>query len=173
MVNSAKAGRIFDALLDAGGAISGVLLVVVMLVTSVKVFFRYVLQEGLIGVDQLSGTLLLWVTFFGAAWVLRRDEHVTVDLLITHLGPTARRWLTVVNSLICAALCLTLTYFGTLEVIESVERGILIPAEIEIPRVVNLYVIPLGCLFLLLQFIRRARLAWRGKAAGATTTIHL
>lgn len=173
MVNIAKAGRTFDAILDAGGAISGVLLVVVMLVTSIKVFFRYVLQEGLIGVDQLSGTLLLWVTFFGAAWVLRREEHVTVDLLISHLGAKAQRWLTVINSLICAALCLTLTYFGTREVIESVERGILIPAEIEIPRVVNLYVIPLGCLLLLVQFMRRARLAWRGKAAGATTTIHL
>ena len=151
-----RAVRVFDAILDAGAALSGALVLTVMLVTSVKVVFRYLLRQGLIGVDQLSGLLLLYITFLGAAWVLRRDGHVTIDLLVGRLGPGARRRLDVVNSLVGAAICFVLAWYGTLEVVDSWRRGILIPAEIELPRVVNLVVIPLGSLFLALQFVRQA-----------------
>ena len=152
-----KSTQVFDSILNTGGALAGGLMITVMLLTCVKVFFRYVLREGLLGVDQISGTLLLYITFLGGAWVLRREEHVTIDLLVTRLSPKIQRWLNIVNSIIGALICLILTLYGTMEVVYSWQRGILIPAEIEIPRVVNLAVIPLGSFFLWLQFIRRAR----------------
>ena len=151
--------------MNIGGALSGGLLVVVMLLTSIKVIFRYVLREGLLGVDQISGTLLLYITFLGAAWVLRREEHVTIDLLVTRLSPKVQRWMNVFNSILGALICLILTIYGTLEVIYSWQRGILIPAEIEIPRVINLAVIPLGSFFLWIQFMRRAQRHIRGGKA--------
>ncbi|MBI3077582.1 MAG: TRAP transporter small permease [Deltaproteobacteria bacterium] len=166
MGEGGKISRLFDALLNIGSALSGGLLIAVMLVTSIKVIFRYLLHQGLVGVDQISGTMLLYIAFLGAAWVLRRDEHVTIDLLLIRLSPKVRRWLNVSNSIIGASISLVLTVYGTLEVINSWQRGILIPAEIEIPRVVNLGVIPLGSFFLWLQFVRRTRLHLRGQEAG-------
>ncbi|HJO71776.1 MAG: TRAP transporter small permease subunit [Rhodospirillales bacterium] len=163
MNGGARAIRIFDAILTTGGVLSGVILVGVMLTVTVKVFFRYVLREGLIGIDQISGTMLLWITFLGAAWVLRREEHITIDLLFTQLGPQTQRWLGVVNSVICAFVCLVTTVYGLTEVITSWQRDIRIPAEIEIPRYLNLMVIPLGTFFLWLQFMRRALLYFQGK----------
>jgi TRAP-type C4-dicarboxylate transport system permease small subunit len=136
--------------------LAGVLVLAVMLLTSVKVVFRYVLRQGLIGVDQISGLLLLYIAFLGAAWVLRRDGHVAIDLLVGRLAPRARRRLDAVTSLVGAGICLVLAWYGTVEVVDSWRRGILIPAEIEIPRVVNLVVIPLGSLVLGLEFVRRA-----------------
>ncbi|MDE0212721.1 MAG: TRAP transporter small permease [Deltaproteobacteria bacterium] len=153
MTAGKKIIRIFDWLLDAGAALSGALLVAVMLLTSIKVFFRYGLREGLLGVDQISGTLLVYIAFLGAAWVLRREEHVTIDLLVTRLGAASRRRLTCFNSAIGALICLVLAYYGTVEAVTSWQRGILIPAEIEIPRVINLGVIPVGCFLLSLQFM--------------------
>jgi len=151
--------RGFDGVLDLGAALAAALLLAVMLATTVKVIFRYVLHEGLIGIDQISGTLLLYITFLGAAWVLRREEHVTIDLLVAGRSPKVRRRLHVVSSLMGALVCLVLTVFGTLEVIGSWQRGILVPAELEVPRAFNLAVIPLGSLCLCLQFVRRARSA--------------
>lgn len=165
MAAGKKIAHIFNSIVNIGGALSGGLLVVVMLLTSIKVIFRYVLREGLLGVDQISGTLLLYITFLGAAWVLRREEHVTIDLLVTRLSPKVQRWMNVFNSILGALICLILTIYGTLEVINSWQRGILIPAEIEIPRVINLAVIPLGSFFLFLQFMRRAQLYIRGGKA--------
>ena len=156
MTAGKKIIRVFDSLLDAGAALSGALLVAVMLLTSVKVFFRYGLREGLLGVDQISGTLLVYIAFLGAAWVLRREEHVTIDLLVSRLRPKHRRRLTCANSVLGALICLVVAVYGALEAITSWQRGILIPAEIEIPRVINLGVIPLGAFLLSLQFVRRA-----------------
>jgi len=150
--------RVFDMIVNASAALAGVLLVTVMLMTTVKVIFRYGLREGLVGVDQLSGMILLYIAFLGAAWVLRREQHVTIDLLVGFLKPHIRHRLHVLSSLLGAIICLCLAVFGTLEVITSLQKGIRIPAEIEIPRAANLVVIPLGCLCLALEFIRRA---WR------------
>ena len=156
MTAGKKIIRIFDSVLDAGAALSGALLVAVMLLTSIKVLFRYGLREGLMGVDQISGTLLVYIAFLGAAWVLRREEHVTIDLLVTRFRPKARRRMTCINSVIGALVCLIVAFYGTVEAVTSWQRGILIPAEIEIPRVINLGVIPLGAFLLCLQFMRRA-----------------
>ena len=155
-VPTALALRVFDRIIDAGAVLAAVLLIAVMLATTVKVIFRYGLHKSLIGVDQISGMLLLYIAFLGAAWVLRRDEHVTIDLLLGHVGRRTRWVLTVASSLIGAAVCTVVAVFGTLEVIGSIQAGINIPAEIEMPRAVNLIVIPIGFLFLGLQFLRRA-----------------
>jgi TRAP-type C4-dicarboxylate transport system permease small subunit len=160
-----RALRLFDRLIGLGAVLAALLLIAVMLATTVKVIFRYGLGQSLIGVDQISGMLLLYITFLGAAWVLRRDEHVTIDLLLGRLTPRTRLVLMVTSSFMGAAVCFVLTVFGTLEVITSLQRGIRIPAEIELPRAVYLIVIPLGSLLLTFQFLRRARTFLRGAEA--------
>ncbi len=159
-----RAVHVFDRIIELGGVLSAVLLICIMLATTVKVVFRYGLHTSLIGVDELSGTLLLYIGLLGAAWVLRRDEHVIVDLLLGRVSERTRRHLLVVSSLLGALVCLVVTVFGTLEVINSIQRDIRIPAEIEMPRAVNLIVIPIGFLLLAIQFMRRARGALKGDA---------
>jgi TRAP-type C4-dicarboxylate transport system permease small subunit len=151
-----RALHVFDFIIDAGAVLAALLLIAVMLATTVKVFFRYALHQSLIGVDQISGTLLLYIAFLGAAWVLRRDEHVIIDLLLGHVRRRTRWLLLLVSALIGAAVCLVVAAFGVVEVINSIARGIRIPAEIEMPRAVNLIVIPVGFLLMGLQFLRRA-----------------
>lgn len=158
--------RAFDLVVNAGAALAGVLLIAVMLAVNIKIIFRYGLREGLIGVDQISGTMLLYIAFLGAAWVLRREEHVTIDLLLSSLRPRVQRYFHVISSILGALICLCLALFGTLAVIASLQKGIRIPAEIEFPRAVNLVIIPLGSLFLGLQFMRRAWLYLHGAEPG-------
>ena len=148
--------RIIDKIIDAGAFLAASLLIAVMLATTIKVVFRYGLHEGLIGVDQISGTMLLYIAFLGAAWVLRREEHVTLDIVLNRVRPTLRRRMLVASSVLGGLICLTLAVAGTVEVISSLQRGVKIPSELEMPRAVNLVVIPLGCFFLGLQFLRRA-----------------
>jgi len=158
-----RAEKGFDFVVTAGAALAAILLVTMMLATVTKVVFRYGLNEGLIGVDQLSGTMMLYITFLGAAWVLRREEHVTIDLLMNALSPNIKLKLNVVASIIGALICFTIVVFGTMETIGSWQRDVLIPAEIEYPRAINIAVIPLGCLCLGMQFLRRARSFWRNE----------
>ena len=155
-----RAVRVFDLVVDGGAILAAVLMVAVMLTTTIKVVFRYGLREGLIGIDQISGTMLLYITFLGAAWVLRREEHVALDLLVGRMAPGVHRHMLVWGSVAGALVCLTISGFGTFETVTSLQRGIRIPAELEMPRAINLVVIPVGCLFLGLQFMRRAWRHW-------------
>jgi TRAP-type C4-dicarboxylate transport system permease small subunit len=163
--------RVFDLIVDGAAALAAALLIAVMLTTTIKVGFRYGLGEGLFGIDQISGTMLLYITFLGAAWVLRREEHVTIDLLVGVLDTRNRRRLHILGSILGAAICLSLALFGTLEVLNSLQKGIRIPAEIEMPRAINLVVIPFGSLLLGLQFLRRAWVSLYDPAPGVTTVM--
>lgn len=156
MSTEGRLSRTFDALLAVGGALAGLLLVSTMVLVCGKVFLRYVLNIGVIGVDQISGTLLLYITFLGAGWVLGRNEHVTIDLLTTRLSPESRRKLDAVTSAVAALVCLLIVFYGVHEVVYSLSRGIKIASELEIPRAANLVVIPLGCALLACQFARRS-----------------
>ncbi|MBZ8134767.1 TRAP transporter small permease [Afifella sp. IM 167] len=151
-----KLGRNLDRLLGFFAAIAGVLLVVMMLATVVKVAMRAALNQGILGIDQISGTMMVYITFLAAAWVLRKEEHVSVEIFVSWLRPAYGRWLQVASSLIGAAACLSLAYFSTKAVLLSLHRGIVVAAELEIPRAINLGVIPLGCFILGIEFLRRA-----------------
>jgi C4-dicarboxylate transporter DctQ subunit len=163
--------RAFDLVIDVGAVIAAALLIATMLATVIKVVFRYGLHLSFVGVDQISGTLLLYVAMLGAAWVLRRDEHVVVDLLLGRLRERERAYLLVASSLVGALICFLIVVFGTMEVITSIQRGIRIPAEVEMPRAVDTAVIPLGFLLLGLQFLRRAVNGARNPAASPTGTV--
>ena len=165
-----RAGQAFDIALNGAAVLSSLALLAIMLATVLKVFVRLLFNEGLIGIDQVSGTLMLYVTFLGAAWVLRREAHITIDLVMASRSAAAKRKLNVVNSLIGAAICFAIVYFGTEEVISSLRRNILIPAEIEIPRAINLAVIPVGCLLLGIEFLRRARRHYSGEVPEGQAT---
>jgi len=167
MISFGRVSRIFDLILNAGGALAAFLIILVMVMVCLKVFARYVLGYGFIGIDQISGTLLLYMTFLGAGWVLKKEQHITIDILYSALGAGARRWADIVTSVLCAAVCLVLVVFGTLEVVGSWQRGVLIAAEIEMSRALNLAVIPIGFLLLFLQFLRRVHVRLCSAAPGS------
>ncbi len=156
--------RLFDLILNALAVAAGAVLMTMMLATVVKVVLRVFFNHGLLGIDQVSGIMMVYLTFFGAAWVLRNEGHVTIDILTSALPEKARRVVGVVCSLVGAAACLTIAYFSTVATGLSIQRGVMVAAELEIPRAVNLWAIPFGCTLLGLEFLRRAARIYTGDA---------
>lgn len=76
------------------GVVDGVnlfLFVLLIVVASLQVFFRYVLVAPLPWTEELSRFLLVWVAFLGAASVTRRKMHILVDYLPSKLPVRANR----------------------------------------------------------------------------------
>ena len=46
--------------------------------------------------------LWIWIVFAGCALVVRREEHVTFDILYTTVSPNVRRWFLIIGSVIIA-----------------------------------------------------------------------
>jgi len=77
----------------AASVVSAGLVVLTLAMTGFSVFRRYVLGRPLTWSDELSGFLVVAIVMLGAAEVLRRGEHVSVDILTEKATGRKRRML--------------------------------------------------------------------------------
>ena len=101
--------------------------------------------------------MLLWGTFFGAAWVLKEDGHVKVDLVVKFLPPRIQRTLELLMYLLGFLLFIYIAWHTTFETIDIYSRGILNVKMLKIPKYLLLLIIPLGSLLLSIQNLQLFR----------------
>lgn len=147
--------KIFDAVLGGLASFSGILLVLIMLSVTMDVIMRYFLNRPQFWVGELAEYALLYITFTGTAWVLKRNSHVKIDILNAFLSPKHIIILGFVANIIGILVCAVLTYYGTKVTWDHFERGIYNPTLMEFPKGPLLMVIPVGTFMLLIQFIRK------------------
>jgi len=148
--------RVFDGALGWLASLSGLLLVYVMLSITLDVVLRYFFNRPQFWVGELAEYSLLYITFAGAAWVLKKDAHVKIDILNTFLSPRYVRILDFASNIIGIFVCSVLTYYGVKVTWDQFARGMYNPTLMEFPRGPLLLIIPVGTFFLLMEFIRRA-----------------
>lgn len=107
--------RAAKALSRLGGALSALLILVVLGITVVSVFNRYMLNKPIMGVDEGTGFLVVAIVMLGAAEALRRGDHIRIDLLVDHASPRLRWWLELwsLASVICFAALLLVASWHT------------------------------------------------------------
>lgn len=57
------------------------LITLIIVAMSAQVSFRFVLHRPLTNTDEIAQIALTWLTFLGAAWIYRKQGHITVDLI--------------------------------------------------------------------------------------------
>jgi TRAP-type C4-dicarboxylate transport system permease small subunit len=78
----------------------------------VQVFFRYVLNQPLLAPAELTAWCLVWIGYFGASVVLRREEHISVQLLVSLLSENLRFWIKLLVKFIVLFFVFFFTYYG-------------------------------------------------------------
>jgi TRAP-type C4-dicarboxylate transport system permease small subunit len=152
----AKIGRIFDKIIGAFSFIAGLILAFILLSVCFDVFMRYFFNRPLQWVVELTEYALLYITFLGTAWLLKREGHINVDVFLALLGPRTQAGLKVFSSLIGIIVSFCLVWYGTAVAWENYRDGIYNITVLEFPKAPLLAIIPIGSLILLAQFIRRA-----------------
>ncbi len=147
---------IFDFIVDALAFFAGVLLILIMLSVSLDVVMRYFLTRPQFWVGEMSEYALLFITFTAAAWVLKQDGHVKIDVLYTFLNPKTTKIISVVVCVIGIFVCAVLTYFSAYVAWDHHVRGIYNPTLMSFPKAPLLAIIPVGTFLLLVQFLRKA-----------------
>jgi C4-dicarboxylate transporter DctQ subunit len=156
-----KSGRLFDRLIDFATVLAGIMIIFLMLSVSMEVVLRYFWGRPISWVDEIAGYILLYIPFLIAAWVLRREGHVTMDLLTDRLNPGPRYLLNFVTSLISAAICIVLTWFGWRSSLYFVRVHYQTPTVLMLPKGVLSGIIFVGFFLLAVQFLRRAHRFWK------------
>ena len=80
-------------------AVAAGLLAVIFVAFIVQIVLRYVFNWPVGWTTELSLAAWLWLVLWGAAFVLKDDEEIRIDLLADRLSPTGRRVIAAVAAL--------------------------------------------------------------------------
>ncbi len=152
----AKIGRILDKIIESFSFLAGVILAFILLSVCLEVLMRYFLNRPLQWVVELTEYALLFITFLGTAWLLKREGHIKVDVFLTLFSPKTQAGLKIFSSLIGIIVSFSLVWYGFEVSWEHFKDGIYNITVLEFPKAPLLAIIPIGSLILLFQFIRRA-----------------
>ena len=150
-----KADHIFDRAIGVLALIAAFPIIFTMIVISYEVVTRYMLDRTSLWVTEFSTYSLLWLTFLGAAWLLRKEGHVRMELVLTKLNPRTQALMNVITSIVGILICLVLVRYGVQVAWESFQMGTYYPSLLRVPKWPNYSIIPLGSFLLSVQFLRR------------------
>jgi C4-dicarboxylate transporter, DctQ subunit len=146
----ALAARLLAAAANGAAALSALGVLVSLALIAWSVVMRYAFNRAPVWVDDVVGFLLVGIVMLGAAQVLRRGEHIGVDLLTSRLPPRAQRWAEAWSALAALAVSLVFVVNGWRTAMFSRSLGIVAEGRIEIPVFWLQLLLPLGGLLLAL-----------------------
>lgn len=150
-----KAGIWFDRALNGMAVIAGVILLFMMLSVCYDVLMRYVLHIPQGWVVEVCEYMMIYLTFFGGAWLLREGGHVNVDIVYYLISPKSIRRFKIFTTFLGAVSTLFLVIYGTAATLDLYQRGITEIKMLEIPKWMLEWVIPFGSIFLSIEFSRQ------------------
>lgn len=156
----ALAARAIGAAAHGALALSALGVLVSLALIAWAVVMRYAFNRPPVWVDDAVGFMLVGIVMLAAAQVLRRGEHIGVDLLTTRLGARARRWAEGWSALAALAVALILVVNGWRTAMFTRSLGIVAEGQIEVPVFWLQLLLPLGGLMMALVALEAlARLA--------------
>jgi TRAP-type C4-dicarboxylate transport system permease small subunit len=105
--------------------------------------------------NQFNEYAMLWMTFLGTAWLLSKDRHVSIQIILSRLNNKMKRLFRIIHNVMGFLLCAAICTFGTLTTWDHFERNVIDVQVLDIPKAWIILVIPLGFFLLVLQFLRR------------------
>lgn len=150
----------FDRVLNLMFYIASGISLVIFFSVCTELFMRNFLNRPQIWSVEVTEYSMLYITFLGAAWLLREEGHVSLDVVDVLVKPRTRALLNSATSIIGLIVCLVLLFFGTWSTWIHYEQGLETFSAMELLKWPFLLVIPLGSLLLVIQFSRRAYGHW-------------
>jgi len=151
-----KAAVIFDKLNEILMWVAAAILAIGWLSVCIEVFMRYFLNKPTRWSMEVTENMIVFVTFLCATWLLKNEGHVKIDILEIQLKERSKFFLNGFTSILCAAACLLVAWYGAQTVWSQYERGLRFATILE-PLMWPLYsVLPLAFILLFIQFLRRS-----------------
>lgn len=149
-----------DWLARLSGFVGAVLMALIAILIIAEVGMRWLFNYSLPFAWEYAAYCMGGAVFLGAAFTLRTDGHIRVNLLIENVSKPVARRIDMLCSVIGVAICGFLTNAMALKTLDDFRSGSVAPTPTETPLALSDGAIALGFLLLMLQMIARlARLA--------------
>jgi C4-dicarboxylate transporter DctQ subunit len=97
--------------------VSAAMLAALFLTFVLQIFSRYVLAQSFGWTVELCLTLWVWIIFWGNAFVVKHDQHVSFDMLYLASGPRIRRLFSLIGAA-SIAIAMAFAVLPTLDYID-------------------------------------------------------
>jgi TRAP-type C4-dicarboxylate transport system permease small subunit len=149
-----KIGAVFDRTLDVFSFLVGAIITLIMLAVCLNVIMKFAFNQPIVGVEEVTEQLLLYITFMGTAWLLKKEGHVAVDFVLMRMRPQTRSFFGILSCLIGILICTALTWYGFKVTWVNLRQGAYFSSVLELPKAPVYAIIPIGSALLFIQFIR-------------------
>jgi TRAP-type C4-dicarboxylate transport system permease small subunit len=149
--------KVYRLVIQAMAWVAAVVLGLMALAVTLDVVARN-LGWGTTGWEmELSEYSLPLATLLVAPWLLHRNEHVRLDVLLVSLPRGLTLWLERVADLLGILICAVFVWYGSKLIFDSARLGSMVVKTLSIPEWWQYALVPV-CFFLLaVEFARRLR----------------
>lgn len=148
--------RLLNWLEAALAALSGIIVIGLTIIVNTEVLSRLITGISYQWVICYAEYGIVFLVFFSASWVLSRDRHVKVDIVLNLLSPAAQNKVNIITSVIGAITYGIFFWFSLQQTLWAFNLRIFEIRGVTLPLGPLYAVMPLGSLFLVLRFLRRA-----------------
>jgi len=150
-----KINRSFDVLLSSTAIICGAMIFFIVISVCYDVGARYFFNAPTSWATETAAFILLILPFLVAAWVLKQNTHVRMDLIYDALRKRNKCILDALTSLLSILVCLILVWRGTLVTIDLFNQKTLTLTTMRVIQWPFMAVIPLGIFLFFIEYLRR------------------
>jgi TRAP-type transport system small permease protein len=107
-----KLSALFGRLFDAMAALAALLLLAMVVIVTADIALRNLTRGGFVWANEISEYSLYLITLLAAPWLLRRGQHIRVDLILAMLPVRHARAMEAASDVIGCAVSLVLVRYG-------------------------------------------------------------
>ena len=144
--------RLINGVSAAMGAVCGVVLLFILLLTCANVAMRYGFNSPILWAAQIATYGLVYLAFVGAPYALAQRAHVSVDIVASLLSAEHNRRLDVVLDVAGLLYCVAFAILAFQEIARVIKRGSAFVDALIVPEWMVLFVLPLSAVLLVVQY---------------------
>jgi TRAP-type C4-dicarboxylate transport system permease small subunit len=158
----ARLSHCFGRLLDALAAVAALTLLAMVVLVSADIVLRNLTRTGFPWANEVSEYALYVITLLTAPWLLRRGQHVRIDLVLSFV-PARVAWLMeAATDVLGFLVCLMMMRYGVKMTIDSALLGSITIKNLVFPEWWLLWPLPACFALIAAEFVFRFDRLMRG-----------
>lgn len=145
--------RELDRIIYWGGIVAGVFIIITTGMIFYEIVSRSFFNAPTSWATELSIYAIIGSCFIGAAYAVRANAHIKVDLLLHNVPVSMRKGMLIISSILGFLFSLTFTWFGWEHVMQSMELGFTSSSLLRIPMYLPVMLLPIGGILLCFSFL--------------------
>jgi TRAP-type transport system small permease protein len=160
-----KISRLFGRVLDAFAVVAALILLAMVVIVTADILLRNLAALSISWSNEVTEYSLYLITLLTAPWLLRRGQHVRLDIILTLVPPRIAWLMEVVGDVLGFAVCLVLVHYGAAMTIDSARLGAITIKNLVFPEWWLLAPLPTAFVLLAIEFVFRFERLLRGERA--------